>query len=61
MFSRHHFEAQPDVVPLLVRATDDDNWPRRLAYGRDVHRVLIMNHGLARIRTSGASSSTSTP
>jgi hypothetical protein len=52
LFSRHHFKAQPDVVPLLFRAADDDKWPRRLAYGRYVHNVLIVNHGLAEIRTS---------
>jgi hypothetical protein len=52
MFSRHHFKNQPDVVPLLFRAADDDKWPRRLAYGRYVHNVLIVNHGLAQIRTS---------
>lgn len=52
MFSRHNFKAQPDVVPLLFRAADDDKWPRRLAYGRYVHNVLIVNHGLALIRTS---------
>lgn len=52
MFSRHHFRAQPDVVPLLFRAAGDDKWPRRLAYGRYVHNVLIVNHGLAQIRTS---------
>jgi hypothetical protein len=52
MFSRHHFKKKPDVVPLLFRAADDDKWPRRLAYGRYVHNVLIVNHGLAQIRTS---------
>ena len=52
MFSRHNFKAQPDVVPLLFRAADDDKWPRRLAYGRYVHNVLIVNRGLAQIRTA---------
>ncbi|MGI9539464.1 MAG: hypothetical protein ACR2N6_04880 [Miltoncostaeaceae bacterium] len=52
MISRHNFKAQPDVIPLLFRAADDDKWPRRLAYGRYVHNVLIVNHGLAQIRTS---------
>jgi hypothetical protein len=51
-YSRHRFKAQPDVVPLLFRAADDDKWPRRLAYGRYVHNVLIVNHGLAQVRTS---------
>ena len=52
MFSRHNFRAQPDVVPLMFRAADDDTWPRGLGYGRYVHNVLIVNHGLARIHTS---------
>jgi hypothetical protein len=52
MFSRHHFRAQDDVFPLLFREAGDDKWPRRLAYGRYVHNVLIVNHGLAQIRTS---------
>jgi len=52
MFSRRHFKAQPDVVPLMFRAVDDDKWPRGLAYGRYVHNVLIVNHGLAQIRTA---------
>ncbi len=52
MFSRHHFRSQNEVVPLLFRAAGDDKWPRHLAYGRYVHNVLIVNHGLAQIRTS---------
>lgn len=51
VFSRHHFKAEPGVVPLLFREAGD-KWPRRLAYGRYVHNVLIVNHGLAQIRTS---------
>jgi len=51
-FNRHRFKSQPGVVPLLLRAADDDKWPRGLAYGRYVHNVLIVNHGLARIHTS---------
>jgi hypothetical protein len=47
-FSRQHFMAQPDVVALTFRANDDDKWPRGRAYGR---YVLIVNHGLAQIRT----------
>jgi hypothetical protein len=52
MFSRRHFRGQDGVVPLLFRAAGDDKWPRHLAYGRYVHNVLIVNHGLAQIRTS---------
>ncbi|MGI9609477.1 MAG: hypothetical protein ACR2NL_04195, partial [Acidimicrobiia bacterium] len=46
------FKAQPDVVPLMLRSVDDDKWPRGLAYGRYLHNVLIVNHGLAQIHTS---------
>jgi hypothetical protein len=52
MLSRHRFRGQPGVVPLLFRAADDDKWPRGLAYGRYVHNVLIVNFGLARVRTA---------
>lgn len=52
LFSRHNFKAQPDVVPLMFSATEDDAWPRGLAYGRYVHNVLIVNHGHAQIRTA---------
>jgi hypothetical protein len=52
MFSRHHFKAQADVFSLLFREAGEEKWPRRLAYGRYVHNVLIVNHGLAQIRTS---------
>jgi hypothetical protein len=52
MFSRHQFRSQPEVFPLLFRAADAEKWPRGLAYGRYVHNVLIVNHGLAQIRTA---------
>ena len=52
MFSRHHFKTQPDVVPLHFRTAGDDEWPRGLAYGRYVHNVVIVNQGLAQIRTA---------
>ena len=52
MLSRRQFRAQPDVVPLMFRANGDEKWPRRLAYGRYIHNVLIVNYGLAQIRTA---------
>jgi hypothetical protein len=52
MISRRRFKAQPGVVPVIFRAADDEKWPRRPAYGRYIHDVLIVNHGLAQIRTS---------
>ncbi len=52
MISRRPFKAQPGVVPVILRTADDEKWPRRPAYGRYIHDVLIVNHGLAQIRTS---------
>jgi hypothetical protein len=52
MFSRHHFKALPEVFPLLFKEAGEEKWPRRPGYGRYVHNVLIVNHGLAQIRTS---------
>ena len=52
MISRRRFRVQPGVVPVIFRTADDEKWPRRPAYGRYVHDVLIVNHGLAQIRTS---------
>ena len=51
LFSRHYFKNQDGVVPLQFREAGDD-WPRRKSYGRYVHNVLIVNHGLAQVRTS---------
>jgi len=59
MVSRHNFRAQPAVVPLMFRAADDDKWPRGLACGRYVYNVLIVDHGLAQIRTSANTSNPS--
>jgi len=52
LFSRRNFKAQPDVLPMMHRAADDDDWPRGPGYGRYVNNVLIVNHGVAQIRTS---------
>ena len=52
LFNRHRFKSLPDVIPLLFREAGEDKWPRRPAYGRYVHNVLIVNQGLALVRTS---------
>lgn len=52
LFSRRNFKAQPDVVAMMPRAAGDEKWPRNPGYGRYVNNVLIVNHGLAQIRTS---------
>jgi hypothetical protein len=43
----------------MFRAADDDKWPRGLACGRYVYNVLIVDHGLAQIRTSANTSNPS--
>ena len=50
--SRRRFKAQPGVFQLKLRPVDGEKWPRRVAYGRLVHDVLILNSGLALIRTT---------
>ncbi len=52
VISRRRFKAQPEVFELKLRPVDEDKWPRRTAYGRLVHDVLILNSGLALVRTT---------
>jgi hypothetical protein len=50
--SRRRFRAQPGVFRLKERAVGNDEWPRLTAYGRVVHDVLVVNKGLAMVRTN---------
>ena len=50
--SRRRFKAQPHVFALLIREHGADGWPRLVSYGRYVHDVLLVNSGLALVRTS---------
>lgn len=52
VISRRGFKAQPEVFQLKLRPVDGKKWPRRVAYGRLVHDVLIVNSGIALIRTT---------
>ena len=52
IMSRRHFKAQPDVFVLSIREHGHDGWPRRLSHGRYVHNVLLVNAGLALVRTA---------
>jgi hypothetical protein len=52
LVSRRRFRSQPEVFPLLFRPHDATAWPRRLSYGRYIRDVLLVNHGIALIRTS---------
>lgn len=51
LISRRRFRSQPGVFPLLMREHGEAEWPRRCAYGRYVHDVLLVNSGLALVRT----------
>ena len=52
IISRRRFKAQPDVFVLSIREHGHDGWPRRVSYGRYVHNVLLVNAGLALVRTA---------
>ncbi len=52
LLSRRRFQAQPGVFRLKERGAGQDKWPRRTAYGRVIHSVLIVNKGLALARTT---------
>jgi hypothetical protein len=52
LLSRRRFRAQGDVFALSRREEGEDDWPRRRVYGRYVHDVLVVNSGLALVRTS---------
>ena len=51
LLTRRRFKQQPDVFVIAVRAENSDKWPRQLAYGRRVRDVLVLNRGLALLRT----------
>ena len=52
LVSRRRFRAQEHVFPLWFREHDEADWPRSVSYGRYVHDVLLVNRGLALVRTS---------
>jgi hypothetical protein len=55
--SRRSFKRRAGVFPVKLRvvsgevATLKDSWPRRPGYARWVHDVLLVQHGLALLRT----------
>ena len=49
--SRRRFTAQPGVFRMKLKAPEASGWPRRTAYGRVVHDVLVTTVGLALLRT----------
>ncbi len=50
LWSRRRYLRQPEVFRLRLRTGDD--WPRRDAFGQLVHDVLVVNTGVALVRTS---------
>lgn len=57
LVSRRSFKRRAGVFPVKLRvvsgevATLKDSWPRRPGYARWVHDVLLVQHGLALLRT----------
>jgi hypothetical protein len=57
LMSRRSFKRRDGVFPAKLRvvsgevATLKDSWPRRPGYARWVHDVLLVQHGLALLRT----------
>ena len=52
IISRRRFKAQPGVFVMSIREHGDDGWPRVVSYGRYIHNVLLVNSGLALVRTT---------
>jgi hypothetical protein len=51
LWNRRSFRAQEGVFPIVVRPAGQDSWPRMVSYGRLIHDVLVVNRGLAMVRT----------
>ncbi len=52
LWSRRSFSRQPGAFRAKLRPASDGSWPRRSVYARVVHDVLVVNSGLALVRTS---------
>jgi hypothetical protein len=51
LLARQRFRSQPEVFRMVARTAGDDSWPRATSYGRLVRDVLVVNRGLALVRT----------
>jgi hypothetical protein len=57
LLSRRSFKRRPGVFPAKLRVVSGevamlkDSWPRRLGYAWWVHDVLLVQHGVALVRT----------
>ena len=52
LWSRRSFSRQPGAFPAKVRGSSQGGWPRRKVFSRVVRDVLVLNSGLALVRTS---------
>jgi len=51
VWSRRRFRSQPGVFPIMVRTEGKDSWPRVVSHGRLIRDILVVNRGLALVRT----------
>lgn len=51
VWGRRRFRSQPGVFPIAMRAVGHDAWPLAVSYGRLVRDILVVNRGLALVRT----------
>ncbi len=52
VYRRRKFRAQDDVFELSLRAQGDEKWPRQPAFGRCIRGIIVVNEGLALVRTT---------
>lgn len=51
VYSRRSFRTQDEVFDLSIRRPGDEKWPRQPAHGRCFRGIIVVNKGLALIRT----------
>ncbi len=51
-YNRRHFRAQDGVFAVSIRSHGEQKWPRTREYGRCFRGIIIVNRGLALVRTS---------
>lgn len=51
LWNRRRFRSQAGVFPIATRTAGDGSWPRTVAHGRLVRDVLVVNRGLALVRS----------
>lgn len=51
LWSRRRFRSQEGVFPLAMRRAGESSWPRMPVSGRLIRDILIVNRGIAMVRT----------